>query len=209
MLFADSFQLFQRFVNLRSFHKITFLIDAFIISQTNSIRKHYSRTNYVFVLFDKQPILCYCMHIHHEEWIPVNKKRQILISISSIAFAVLVCIIPIILIRNLGSLISLLGPLFDLKPKDVKQFSAIFAQLSNARIDPPFWVSVLFGIGLFGFLSAQKPKHTAARVILSCIFAFVLFPVAVVTVFLFTNVNSIRICDVLQSLLQVLSAGGF
>ena len=184
-------------------------MDNLIISQTFLLRKPYSQTNCVFILFDNQLILCYCIHIHHEEWIPVNKKRQILISITSIAFAVLVCIIPIILIRNLGSLIFLLGPLFDLKPKDVKQFSDIFAQLSNARIDPPFWVSILFGIGLFGFLSAQKPKHTAARVILSCIFAFVLFPVAVVTVFLFTNVNSIRIYDVLQSLLQVLSAGGF
>lgn len=139
----------------------------------------------------------------------MKKKHQILISITSIAFAVLVYVVVIILIRNLGSLISLLGPLFDLDPKDVKQFSAIFAQLTNARIDPPFWVSILFGIGFWGLLSLKKPKQTAARVILSCIFSIVLFSVAVVTVFLMTNVNGIRLANVLASLLHVLSTGGF
>ena len=139
----------------------------------------------------------------------MNKKHHIVIFIASIAIVALIQVVVIGLIRNLGSLISLLGPLFDLNPKDVKQFSAIFAQLSNARIDPPFVVSILFGISFWGLLSVQRPKHTAARVILRCIFGIVLFSVAVVTVFLLTNVNSIRFYDVLRSLLHVLSAGGF
>lgn len=140
----------------------------------------------------------------------MKQKRDIAFSIAGIVMTVLICAAVIGLIRNLGYFISLLGPLFDLKAADIKQFSAIFGQLSTARIDPPIALTIIFGFSFWWLLlSIRRPRNAVARWVLICLLATVLFLIAVITVLLFTEVNSIRFYDVLQSLLQVLSAGGF
>ena len=140
----------------------------------------------------------------------MNKKHHIIVFITSIAITALVQVAVIGLIRNLGSLISLLGPLFGMGPADVKQFSSIFAQLSTARLVPSVTPIILFFFCFLWLLrSNHKPKSNAARAILTCLLGIVLFLVAVITVLLLTNVNGIRFVNVLLSLLHVLSAGGF
>lgn len=138
----------------------------------------------------------------------MKQKRQILICISGIVMAILIWIAVIGLIRNLGPLISLLGPLFDLKSAYVEQFSSIFAQLSAASIDLPIPLIILFGFCFFLLLRyIRNPRNPAARWTLICLVTILLFLVAVITVLLLTEVNGIRFANVLISLLQVLSAG--
>ena len=140
----------------------------------------------------------------------MNKKHQIIVFITSIAITALVQVAVIGLIQNLGSLISLLGPLFGMGPADVKQFSSIFAQLSTARLVPSVTPIILFFFFFLWLLrSNHKPKSNAAWAILTCLLGIVLFLVAVITVLLLANVNVIRFVDILLSLLHVLSAGGF
>ena len=89
----------------------------------------------------------------------MNKKHQIIVFITSIAITALVQVAVIGLIQNLGSLISLLGPLFGMGPADVKQFSSIFAQLSTARLVPSVTPIILFffaSCGCFGLITSPK-----------------------------------------------------
>jgi len=99
------------------------------------------------------------------------------------------------LLRNLSLFLS-----FD------SQISAIFAQISCAKMcTSVVWVllSALAFLLLLWYCTKQKVKFAAI------FFSVLLWIIAFVSAMLFTRVNDIRFCDVLFSLLEVLTKGGF
>lgn len=110
-------------------------------------------------------------------------------------FAVLSALIcASLLLRNLSFFLQ-----FD------PQFSAIFAQISDAQLQIPVLLILLMAIVfcLLYRLGMQQKKK-----IVAIICGVLLWIVTLALVLLLTKVNGIRFCDVLFSLLDVMAKGG-
>ncbi|MBP3936601.1 MAG: hypothetical protein IK954_03345 [Clostridia bacterium] len=84
-------------------------------------------------------------------------------------------------------------------------FTAIFSQLENARVLPPwFLLLALSAASAFGLKTLFR-RHQTAAVLLGLLVLLLLLALA----FLLSTVNGILVADVLFSLVNVLLKGGF
>lgn len=110
------------------------------------------------------------------------------------AFAMMSAVICArLLLRNLSSFLQ-----FD------PQFSAIFAQISDAHLYTPIGLMLLTTAGyLLLYRLSMKQKWKAVSVLCGML----LWVFTILSAVLLTKVNGIRFCDVLFSLLDVMAKG--
>ena len=110
------------------------------------------------------------------------------------AFAMMSAVICArLLLRNLSSFLQ-----FD------PQFSAIFAQISDAHLYTPIGLMLLTTTGYL-MLYRLRMKHKWKAVSVLC--GMLLWVFTILSAVLLTKVNGIRFCDVLFSLLDVMAKG--
>lgn len=125
----------------------------------------------------------------------MQKKKLLSICCLSAALTVGALLCAQILLRNLSGLLY-----FD------ETFSAIFAQIAMAPMDSPALLVLALAVGAAALLYHLWQKKRL-RFVAALLGGFLWLAMFLVAVFL-TRVNSIRFCDVLFSLLDVLQKGG-
>ena len=86
------------------------------------------------------------------------------------------------------------------------QFSDIFAQIHDARMQSPWILTV--AIATVFIWALQKFNQSKKRPFLTAVFSFLLWLALVIIAVMLTRVNSIRFWDVVVSLLDILQKGG-
>lgn len=114
-------------------------------------------------------------------------------------YGVVVCLLSLLLIRNLSLLFGLLSGLFAVDAKTTEHISAVLAQLRHSSIDAPWIVMILFG-GCVGWLLSLIPGRK--RIWITLVLAvFLLLPLVLVAVW-FSCINGVMAGDLVMSLLQ-------
>lgn len=106
----------------------------------------------------------------------------------------LLCVAAVWHLRHLPSLIEM-----------DKALTAIFSQLENARVLPPWFLMLTLSVASAFGVKALFPRHQVWAVLLGLFMLILLL----VGVFLLSTVNGILVADVLFSLVNVLLKGGF
>ena len=145
-------------------------------------------------------------------------RRVLLRFIHGIVLTVLVLITSVCFLRNIGSLILLLGSAAGLEDAEITQFATIFEQLKTASLGLPCFLTgiLCLALGWIGCRIARgsavtetvpryKGFRTAAAILLWIIMVLPLF---VLTLW-FTNVNGIRFGTVLRVLFSIIQADIF
>lgn len=133
-------------------------------------------------------------------------KRFGLILVVAAILSILLCFSAGLLIRNIGDLVTILGPGLGLSKRDIQQFSSIFGQLANASFHFPVIPSLLLSAASACLISAIRIRKKAVRITLQILLSLLLIILLFVITLLLTNVNTIRFINVLLSLLTVLTA---
>lgn len=145
-------------------------------------------------------------------------RRRLLRLIPGVIATVLIGIAVAAFLRSIGDLLTLLGPVFGLKEKDVATYAAIFNQLKTAPLNLPLVLTGVFCLPL-GALSARilrgpviapaKPAHKAGRIVaVAALWVILALPLFAVTLW-FTEVNDVRFGRVLLVLINALQNGVF
>ena len=133
-------------------------------------------------------------------------KRVTFVAVTALLLSLLLCFLAALLIRSSGDLVALWGPDLGLNKREVIQFSEIFGQLRNAVFRFPVIPSFLLSGASAWLISAircrKKPVRVLLRVVLSVLLILLLFLITL----LLTNVNTIRLFNVLLSIIPVLNA---
>lgn len=109
-----------------------------------------------------------------------------------------------LLLRNLDSLVSLLGPMFGIKSKSLAYAAEILAQLKEANLILP-WLLLAAGAA-FGLLFACLIRRTKHRIITGiCLYLSLLILLIPVSLWL-TEVNSILAGALISRLIPLLPA---
>lgn len=136
-----------------------------------------------------------------------SKSRIFAAAGCSLATAALCGILPAVFLRNIGSLIRMLGKQFGLRSTEIKQFAEIFDQLKEASILPP--VLLLAAILLVGALTVLLlPRSRKARTVTAVIWVLLLLPLTLLSLW-FTLVNDLQFGIVISSLIRMVMAGAF
>ena len=133
-------------------------------------------------------------------------KRFGFIFVVAAILSILLCFSAGLLIRNIGDLVTILGPGLGLNKREIQQFSAIFGQLVNASFRFPVIPSLLLSAASTWLISAIRIRKKAVRITLKILLSLLLIILLFVITLLLTNVNTIRFVNVLLSLLTVLTA---
>ena len=127
------------------------------------------------------------------------KRRNIWHAGVGIAYGTLVCLLSLLLIRNLPSVLALFSGLFGMDAKTTDHISRALAQLGNNPIGSPWVIMLLFG-GCVGWLLSLIPGRKGIW-INSILAVFLLLPLILAAVW-FTYINGILVGDLAMSLLQ-------
>ena len=133
-------------------------------------------------------------------------KRFGFIFVVAAILSILLCFSAGLLIRNIGDLVTILGPGLGLNTREIQQFSAIFGQLVKASFRFPVIPALLLSAASTWLISAIRIRKKAVRITLQILLSLLLIILLFVITLLLTNVNTIRFVNVLLSLLTVLTA---
>jgi len=145
-------------------------------------------------------------------------RHVLLRFIPGIILAVLVLIASSCFLRNIGSLISSLGPAAGLNDSEIYQFVAIFEQLRTASLKMPYFLTSIFSLimGRFGcriicgpIVTETDPRHKGFRIALAILMWIIVGLLLFALTLWFTKVNGIRIGIVVQILIPAIQAGIF
>ena len=145
-------------------------------------------------------------------------RHALLSLIPSIALAVLALSVSSCFLRNIGSLILLLGPKVGLYNSEIAQFAAIFEQLRTASLEMPYFLtsicSLIMGrIGcriICGPIDTEtKSGHKGFRIAMTILMWIIVALLLFAFTLWFTKVNGIRVGIVIQILIPAVQAGIF
>lgn len=136
------------------------------------------------------------------------KKKIFPAALAGTLTAAAVGTLPVILLRNIGTLIYTFGGKLGLSSRETKQFGDIFAQLKEASFLPPFWLLILILLGgtAAAFWAASGSRRR--RVTVTTVWIILLLPLFLLSLW-FTHVNGIQFGAVLTALIGAVQAGVF
>ena len=127
------------------------------------------------------------------------KRKSIWQTCVGALYGILVCLLALLLIRNLSSVFGLLSGLFSMDAKTTDHISAVLAQLRQGTIDMPWTVMSLF-CGCISWL--LSPLSGKKRIwITSVLAALLLLPLVLAAVW-FSCINGVMVGDLVMSLRQ-------
>lgn len=137
-------------------------------------------------------------------WDRTAKRQTLAAVVIGFVIAALTGSFPALFIRNIGSLIRTLGGRFGLSSADAKKYAAIFDQLREASIQPPYWLLVIcliVAIVTVLFVFSRSPRPVVIGII-------ILLLLGLLSLW-FTCVNDLQFGIVVGSLVKMLTAGAF
>lgn len=132
----------------------------------------------------------------------MSRKRIGFIIVTAL-LSLLFCFFSALLIRRVDCFVPLLGPELGLKRKEIREFTAIFGQLRNASLRCPVLPMLLLSAGSVWLVSAIRCKNVFARISLRILLSLILTVILFLAALLLTKVNTIRLANVLLSLIAL------